>query len=325
MKRNGFELLGCLLMLLLLTGCTGGNSSPDQSGNQKVTLALNWLPEAEHGGFYAALLNGEYAAAGLDVEILPGGPDTPVIQRVGTRRVTFGIANGDRIALGQHQGAKVIGLMAPMQNSPRCIMVHEASGIENFQQLKNVTLAMSDAPAFSYYLKANLPLEGVRVVRSTGSVAQYLRDPKYAQQAYVFSEPIVARREGVPTRCLMVSDLGFNPYSSVLITHTGLLEDNPELVQKFVTASIAGWRSYLENPDAVHAHLQTLNPEMTRDVLDAGYTELKKLCLGNANQFTGQMTLERWQTLTQQLEQLELLEIGKVTPDALFTTRFLKE
>ena len=75
----------------------------------------------------------------------------------------------------------------------------------------------------------------------------------------------------------------------------------------------------------MHAHLQTLNPEMTRDVLDAGYTELKKLCLGNANQFTGQMTLERWQTLTQQLEQLELLEIGKVTPDALFTTRFLKE
>ena len=65
-----------------------------------VTLQLNWFPEAEHGGYYAALAEGYYQEAGLNVKILPGGPDTPVLQQVARRAVTFGVANADNILLG---------------------------------------------------------------------------------------------------------------------------------------------------------------------------------------------------------------------------------
>ncbi len=329
--------LSGLALLLGLCSCSGevprpaddpgiNESAADHSefSLTRVTLALNWLPEAEHGGFYAALSKCYYSDVGLDVEILPGGPDSPVIQRVATGRVTFGISNADRIVLGRAQQAPVVGLMAPLQHSPRCIVVHKSSGIETFDQLKNVTLAMSDAPAFSHYLRKNVPLEGVKIVRSTGSLGQFLEDPKFAQQGYVFSEPIVAAEQGVKTRTLMVSELGFDPYSSVLMTSESLIEEDPELVRKFVEASILGWRDYLADPQPVHEQIQQANPEMPVAVMNAGFEKLKPLCLDGGGEFTGAMAPERWQTLVEQLEELELIESGQVKSADCYTLEYLK-
>ncbi|MCG6157093.1 ABC transporter substrate-binding protein [Rubinisphaera margarita] len=334
---RSLRLLFGLALLVSLCSCSGevpqpareaGSSESAADHNEftliPVTLALNWLPEAEHGGFYAALSKCYYSDAGLDVEILPGGPDSPVIQRVATGRVTFGISNADRIVLGRAQQAPVVGLMAPLQHSPRCIVVHEASGIESFDQLKNVTLAMSDAPAFSHYLRKKLPLEDVKIVRSTGSLGQFLEDPRFAQQGYVFSEPIVAAEQGVKTRALMVSELGFDPYSSVLMTSESLIEEDPELVRKFVEASIAGWKDYLADPQPIHEQIQQANPEMPVAVMNAGFESLKPLCLNGSGEFTGTMTAERWQTLVRQLEELELVESGQGKPDDCYTLEFLK-
>ena len=82
-----------------------------------------------------------------------------------------------------------------------------------------MTIAMSSSNAFSHYLRYKLPLTGVKIVPYSGNVAQFLLDKNYAQQGYVFSEPFVARKEGGDPRVLMLSDLGFNPYTSLLFTH----------------------------------------------------------------------------------------------------------
>ena len=317
---------------LFLASCSETPTGPQNQDagsteeNLQITLALNWLPEAEHGGFYAALLNGDYEKEGLAVKILPGGPGSPVIQRVGSKRVTFAISNADRIALGRAQDAKVVALMAPLQHSPRCIMVHEESGIQSLKELENLTLAMSDAPAFSHFMRDRLELKNVQIVRYTGSIAHFLRDKKFAQQGYVFSEPVVAKREGAKPRVLMVSELGFDPYSSVLITHEDLIKEQPELVQKFVRASIKGWSDYLLKDSAkVHAHIQSINPEMPVEVLDQGLDALKKLCLNEQGKFQGEMTGNRWQQLVEQLEQIKLLEANAVQPQELYTREFLEE
>ncbi len=318
--------------LLFLASCSqkpAGTSSKLNSDDktiqqQNITLALNWLPEAEHGGFYAAMLNGEYEKEGLVVEILPGGPDSPVIQRVGAKRVTFGISNADRIVLGRAQDARIVALMAPLQHSPRCIMVHEESGIESLDQLQNLTLAMSDAPAFSHFLREKLELKKVQIVRYTGSIAHFLRDNNFAQQGYVFSEPIVARREGARPKALMVSELGFNPYSSVLIAHEDLINKQPELVQRFVRASVKGWSDYLLKDSArIHSHIHSINPEMPVEVLDEGLDALKNLCLNEQNEFTGEMSSKRWLQLVEQLEQIKLLKADSIKPQKLFTLQFL--
>ncbi|HIN54343.1 MAG TPA: hypothetical protein EYM79_08525, partial [Planctomycetes bacterium] len=115
----------------------------------KVTLQLNWFPEAEHGGYYAALVHGFFAAEGLDVEIIPGGPGSPVIQKLVANQTTFVVGNADQVLTGRNQEAEVTALFAPIQMSPRCIMVHASSGIERLDELQNMTVALSAGRAFA--------------------------------------------------------------------------------------------------------------------------------------------------------------------------------
>jgi len=308
-----------------------GRSSHVQRGSclpgRLVTLQLNWLPEAEHGGYYAAQVHGDFAAMGLDVEILPGGPGSRVIPQVATGRVTFGVTNADRVLLGLSQRARTVALLAPMQTSPRCILVHEKSGIRKFEDLKDLTLAMSTTSTWSMFLRKRVPLDGIRIVKYSGNVAQFLRDENLAQQGYVISEPFVARKRGGDPYVLMLSDLGFNPYTSVLITSPDLVDQSPDLVGRMVAACRRGWQRYLDSPDETNAEINRLNPDMDLDILEYGTRTLRPLCIDEATpsiSLLGLMTAKRWQVLTRQLVEAGVFDDGVVEPDSAFSNRFLK-
>jgi NitT/TauT family transport system substrate-binding protein len=291
-----------------------------------VTLQLNWFPEAEHGGYFAALAEGYYQEAGLNVKILPGGPDTPVIQQVARRAVTFGIANADNILLGRAHQAPVVSVFAPLQISPRCILVHESSGITDFDGLKNLTIALSNSNPFAYYLRHKLPLPGVTVVPYPGNVAQFLLNKDYAQQGYVFSEPFVARKAGADPRVLMLSDLGYNPYSSTLFTSDGEIADHADIVRRMVAASARGWARYVQAPDAANRLIHKVNPEMAFDILEFGAKTLKPLVINDVaeQEGIGSMSRARWQTLADQLVESGQLKPDEAHVDEAFTSRFLK-
>ncbi|MGE3315997.1 MAG: ABC transporter substrate-binding protein [Planctomycetaceae bacterium] len=328
-----------LFLFLILAMCAGfgcAERAPEnRSGTQvendskaplrKVQLALNWYPEAEHGGFYAARIHGYYAEAGLDVEILPGGPNTPTLQRVANGSVDFGIENADRILMGRAAEADVVAVMAPIQTSPRCIMVHRSSGIQSFDQLKNIRLAIGSGAAWAEFFKKNVPLEGVELVPYSGNVSQFLLDEKFAQQAYIFSEPFLAEKEKGDPHTLMVSDLGYNPYTSVMIAGGESVREKPDLVRKMVGATVRGWKKYLEQPDETNAHIAGLNPQMGRDVLDYGVKALKPLCITKETPIDsiGTMSPERWEKLAKQLEEVGAIKPGSVDPKAAFSTEFL--
>jgi NitT/TauT family transport system substrate-binding protein len=286
---------------------------------------LNWRPEAEHGGYYAAIVHGYFAEEGLEVEILPGGPGVPVIQKVARGDVTFGITNADDILLARAQDADVVAVMAPLQKSPRCIMVHKSSGIASFDDLRNVTLAMHSGKAFAQYLRKKLPLEGVKL-QENPSVARFLENAGYAQQGYIFSEPFVAEQEGGDPVSLLVSDLGFNPYTSLLMATSETITQQPELVQKMVRASIKGWDKYLADPIPTNEHIHKLNPEeMSMEILAYGVEAMKPLCVvSEAGGTTGMMTDQRWLTLHQQMLDIDAIEPGAVEPRLAYTLKFLK-
>ncbi|MSR82779.1 MAG: myristoyl transferase [Candidatus Latescibacteria bacterium] len=311
-----------LSCLFALAGC-GEQPAPQPAGGlPKVRLALNWFPEAEHGGFYAAQVHGYFQEQGVEVEILAGGPDAPVIQRVATGAVEFGVTNADDVLNARAQQAPVVALLAPYQTNPRCIMVHASAGITKIDQLRNLTIGLSQRPAFSHYLRKKFPLTGVQIVPYPGNVTQFLMDPRFAQQAYIFSEPFIARKQGADPQVLMVSDIGFNPYASVLIATEQTITQHPEMVQAMVRASAAGWTHYVRESGPTDQHLHALNPEMDLDLLAYGAEQSRLLVLA-ADQPLGSMTLERWQTLLQQMQDAELIEAGTVKAEEAFTTRFL--
>jgi NitT/TauT family transport system substrate-binding protein len=312
-----------------LAGCGEEGPSSQASGSRpgrtRVALLLNWFPEAEHGGYFAAQVHGFYAEEGLEVQILAGGPGAAVVPRAATGDVDFGVENADHVLMARAQQAPVVAVMAPIQTHPRCIMVHEESGITSLAELRSLTLAMNAGGAFSHYLRRKVPLDGVEIVPYPGNVARFVTDEDYAQQAYVFSEPFVAKQQGAHPRNLLLSEIGFNPYTSCLLTNDNMIRSRPDVVRRMARASARGWARYLEDPGPTHARIHELNPEMSMEALDYGAEALRDLVLTDeaAAEGVGTMNAARWRDLHDQLVEIELIEPGAVRVEEAYSLEFL--
>lgn len=292
----------------------------------KVSLALNWFAEVEHAGYFAAKTADYYKDAGLDVEIIPGGPDVPVIQRVAAGDAAFGIANADEVLIARAQQVPVIALMAPIQHTPMCIVVHKDSGISKLTDLKNLTLAMTPSSPYTLYARKKLPLENVNIVPYSGNVANFLTDKKFAQQGYVFSEPFVIKEQGGDSACLSIKEIGFDPYTSVLITSEKFLKEHEDQAAAMTKASVKGWVKYVSSPAPTAAAIKSLNPQMTNAILKYGFETIRPMVLADAaaKNGPGAMRAERWQTLLDQLVEIGAVKVGAVKAEEAYTLKYLK-
>ena len=310
----------------MLVGC--GEDLTYLEKPNTVKLALNWFPEAEHGGYFGAMSSDFLKTSKTTLEIESGGPSTPVIQKVAMGQSTFGVANADDVVLARAQGIDVVALFCPMDSNPRCIMVRKESGIKNLESIKNMTLAMSSRPSFSHWLRHKHPFENISIVPYPGSIATFAHQTNFAQQAYSISEPFLAKEKGVEPHLIMVSELGFNPYCSVLITRREVLDQQPALVKSMVQASVQGWINYFKDPTLANKRIHERNPEMGLDILKYGHQEmLKNLVTWKDSEplspSFGSMKLDRWKTLIQQMLDCGLIKAGQVKPKECFDLSFL--
>lgn len=316
------------LFLYALVGCCGFGCQPATDDPDLLKLQLNWFPEVEHGGYYAAQVHGYFEEEGLNVEILPGGPNVPVIQALDSGRADFAVTNADRVVFAHDADVHLVTLLAPMQHSPRCIMVHRDSGITKLEQLQDITLAVGSGPAFYKYMAHHLPLRNVETVAYPGSVATFVNNPQFAQQAYVFSEPYLAQQQGADPVALLVSEMGYDPYASLLVVRQTDVSLKPDVIRRFVRASVRGWQRYLEDSAETNDFIRKLNPDMNAGVLDYGVKEIAKLCQPEeAVEQTlgfGGMTDQRWRMLVDQLAEIGLVDKEQLEPSAMFTNSFLK-
>ncbi|TWT52453.1 NMT1/THI5 like protein [Rubripirellula amarantea] len=319
-------LLGCSSSSQESVGSTASRPVGDTPANIKVAVQLNWYPEAEHGGIYQAVADGTYEKAGFDVDVRSGGRATPVAPELQLGRVQFAMANADDVVLFRREGMDIVAVMAVMQDSPRCILVREDSGVKDFGDLAGMTLQRQTGRLFLEYMRSKGILDQVQEVPYYNSVASMVADPKIAIQAYSFAEPLLAREQGMKVRTLMVSDLGWNPYSSVLITTGKLIREDPQLVASFVEATRDGWRNYLRDPKAGNAAILKANKHgMTPAALEFGSAELRPLAVpaGMDEADVGTMSLKRWQELVDQMEELEPGRPSVVKAEDCFTLDFL--
>jgi NitT/TauT family transport system substrate-binding protein len=319
-----------LIALATLVGCDRPKSGQDsiapvepQSNKPltKVSLLLNWYPEAEHGGFYAAKVHGIFQKHGLDVDIQPGGKTTVVPQTLTLGRVEFGVINADDVLIARNEEAPIVALMAPIQKGPRCIMVRADSGITSFEQLKNITLQIDSGRPYVPFLKSKGLLDdSVKLAPYFGSVAQLVAGPGYAAQGYSFSEPFMAKTQGVEVHQLMMSDIGYNPYASLLVSTENYIKDNPEVSKQMIAACIEGWQKYLSDPKETNQVILAANKQgLTQEALDYGVEALKPLCYeGEDMSLIGQMSLERWTQLGDTLVDLKIIDRSKLNVQSAF-------
>lgn len=249
--------------LLILLGSTACHSRKPVAVDDlaPVRLQLDWYPQPEHGGFYAAQLLGYYKAEGLDVTILPLPQYGSAAQLVANGQADIALGSSDQLMEWDSNGLPLIAVAATMQHDPQAIMVHANSPIHSFAELEGHTIAAQTGATWLKYVISRYNLHNVRQVPSTLSIANFLADPNYVQQIFITSEPFFARQAGADVRTMLISSSGYDPYR-VQFTSRDFAVRHPDLLTKFIRASIKGWQAYLSDPAATNARLLQLNPAL---------------------------------------------------------------
>ena len=313
-----------LLSLATLNGC---HARINNSGFTTVKFQADWYPQPEHGGFYDAIAKGYYKAEGLDVEIIPGGPYVSSEALVASGAVQFGMNSSDHVLESiANVNEPIVAVGATMQHDPQGIMLRANSPIRTWADLNGHTLAVKPGSTWWEFIRNKFHLDQVHEIPATFSVANFLQDPNYIQQAFVTSEPYFAQRAGVATRMLLNRDAGYDPYR-VFYTSQSFAHDHPDIVAKFTRASIRGWRDYMNDPTAANAMIEKLNPALSPDWVNYSYNALKtgRYVTGDdpSGIQTGHFDPARWTALYNQLLDLHVVQ-KPIDPGVAYSLQFMK-
>jgi len=247
----------------------------------KVSFGTNWVAEAEHGGFYQAVADGTYQKYGLEVTIVPGGPQVNNRLLLLGRKIDFfmsanSLQGFDAVA----QNIPTVAVAAVFQKDPQVMLAHPGAGVETFEDLKKVTLLVSSEGLQSYFqwMRAEYGFSQDKVKPYTFNPQPFLVDKQSAMQGYVPSEPYAVEKAGMcKPRIFLLADYGFNTYSTLIETRREVVEKKPGLVQRFVDASIIGWYNYLYGDNkAANELIRKHNPEMTDELIAYSIDKMKQ-------------------------------------------------
>lgn len=274
------------------------------NGMMRITFATDWKAQAEHGGFYQALAKGYYKDAGLDVRIQQGGPGVNVPQLLATNTIQFGMGSNSFIPLNiviAKAGSKAV--MASFQKDPQVLITHPRDDVKSIADMKGKPILISDATASSFWLwlKTKYGFTDDQIRKYTFNLAPFLIDKSAIQEGYLSSEPYTIEKEGhFKPQVFLLSDNGYPGYACFILATDEMIADHPDVVQKFVDASIRGWVDYLYgDPTPGNDLIKADNPEMTDALLAHGIATLKEhgvIDSGDTEKLgIGAMTEERWQ------------------------------
>ncbi len=299
-----------LLSCSCFTACKGTQPAATSNGLTPVRLQADWYPQPEQGGYYTAVVKGYYKAEGLDVSILPLGQYTSGLQIVSSGAAEFGLGASDNILEAVSNGLPVVAIGATMQHDPQAVMVHKESPVRTFSDLEGHAVAAQTGATWFKYIIGKYHLQNVREIPATHSIANFLADPNYIQQIFVTSEPYFVQNAGVPFRTMLISGAGYDPYR-VFFTRQDYLAQHPDIVARFVRATIKGWQEYLRDPGPADALILTLNPAQNTKQMQYTVQALKD---GNfitgpdkSGGDIGRMTAERWKATNEQLTSLGVI------------------
>jgi NitT/TauT family transport system substrate-binding protein len=296
-----------------------------------VTFGLDWRAEAEYGGYYQALATGIYKKYGLDVSIRQGGPEVNNAQLLVARRLTFDITSNSFLAFNfVQEHIPFLAVAAFFQKDPDVLIAHPNEGEDSFKALKGKPIALASDSRASWwlYLKHKYGYSDSQIRPYGFSLTPWFTNKHLAIEGYLTSEPfLIKQKTGQYPVVLQLAKSGFNGYAQLVATSDRLIKTHPSLVQRFIDASIAGWKSYLySNPAPAFAAIQQANPDMSTALLHYGYVQLKQHGLvdsGDAKTMgIGVMTDARWRAFFNQMAAAGLYSKGLDYKQA-FTTRFV--
>ncbi len=302
---------------------------------EKVIFGTNWKAQAGHGGFYQALADGTYKRMGLDVEIQQGGPQANNRPLLAVGKIDFLMAGNLLLSFDNvKNGVPTTVVAAIFQKDPQAIFAHPGQGYEKFSDVTKAPVAfISKDGQFSFWqwMKAEHGFKDEQLKPYVFNVGPFLADKKSVQQGYSISEPIsIKAQAGFDPVVHLLADNGFNTYSTTIETRAELVRTKPEMVQKFVDASLIGWNNYLYGDNkAANELIKKANPEAT-DAGIAGSIELmKKLGIVDSGEALqngiGSMNTARIKDFYDKMVKAGLYKAGEVDLSKVATTQFVNK
>jgi NitT/TauT family transport system substrate-binding protein len=292
----------------------------------KVSFGTNWVAEAEHGGFFQAVADGTYNKYGLDVTIVPGGPNDNNRMRLIAGKIDFFMAANTLMsfdAVTNH--VPVITIAAIFQKDPQVFLTHPESKVTRFEDLKPLTLFISKEGLTGYFqwMKSEYGFSDKNVRPYTFNPQPFIATAQSAMQGYLTSEPYaVEKAAGFKPNVLLLADSGFNTYSTLIETRADVIDKKPDLVQRFVDASIIGWYHYLYGDNSAgNAMIKKLNPEMTDELLAYSVSKMNEYGIVDSGDTLkngiGAMNDERVTSFFQ-----KMVRAGVIRPDIDYRTSY---
>ena len=267
----------------------------------KLVLGTNWFAQAEHGGFYQAKAAGIYERYGLDVTIKMGGPQVNGLQVLLAAETDVVMSSGVRALNAVAQGLPLVTIATSFQKDPSVIIAH--SHVTSLEQLKGrpIMIATTIRVTTWPWLKAKYGYTDEMAKPYTFNVAPFLADRAMAQQGFVSSEPFAIEQAGVKPKVFLLADYGYPDYAQTLLTTNEAVKNKPDVLRRFVQATMEGWKSYLENPAPGNDLIKKDNSRMSDGQIAFGIAKMKEygLVTGDdaATKGIGTMTDARWKLI----------------------------
>lgn len=308
--RRAFELVAVLTAVFAGFGCSKSEKAAQAPGGlTKIRFLTDWYPQAEHGGFYQALAKGYYREAGIEVEIVPGGPGPGIQQKMLGGAGEMAMARSDDLIVNVQQGLPVILVGTFMQRDPQAILLHEENPVNSFADLNGKTIMAVPGSNWERFVRARYKIN-FSIIPLNYGLAQFMSDKNFIQQCFITNEPYYVRQNGGRPKTLLLSDSGYSPYRGMMVLQR-FLRENEAAVRAFVAASTRGWKDYMEgDPSAADALILAGNPQMTPEFLQYSRSAMKDhgLLTGDPTKGEGYGVLQR-ERLQEQMDALVSLQI----------------
>jgi NitT/TauT family transport system substrate-binding protein len=301
----------------------------------KVTFATNWKAQAAHGGFYQAVADGTYRRYGLDVTILQGGPQVNNRPLLPAGRIDFLMAGNLLHSFDNvKNGVPTVVVAAIFQKDPQALIAHPGQGYEDFAALKNAPVALiAKDGQFTWWqwLKVRYGFRDEALKPYNYNLGPFLANPKAIQQGYSIAEPIYVENQGKFKPVVhLLADHGFTTYSTLIETRAATVASKPDLVQRFVDASVIGWVNYLHGDRRpANALMLRDNPEMTVAEIEASVALMQSHGIVESGEALqngiGAMSAERIADFYGQMVKAGLYKPGDVDLGKVATLEFVNK
>jgi NitT/TauT family transport system substrate-binding protein len=303
---------------LILAAAVGSTALGAQAA-EKVRFGLSWLAQAEHCGFFQAKAMGLYDKAGLDVEIVNGGPDRNLPLQIGAGDLQLGMGSSFTTLRMLQQGLPAQTVAAFFQKDPQTLVAHADSGVASLSDLKGrpIMVAKFSQQEFWQFLKRRHGLADEQLRQYTYSAAPFLADPRAVQQGYVTEDAVLLGKAlPKPPVSILLADYGYRNYATTVFGAKTYIDGKPQVVQAFIDASRAGWQQCLTGDygPAMKAVI-AMNPPHTEELFHYKMKQIRERGLvdsGDARAMgLGAMTDARWK------EFFDVMAAAGVFPPAL--------